>query len=582
MQQTSDEPQPNLPNGLRPWDWYVGIIPLIALLPMLVPYAVSLVDQPHMGFAPVVWIVVGLISLVQLKHEECMHGRRKMIATALFVICVVVYGFAVWNYSIWYAVNAAIGIFLAWALGRWSRFHWPTVMAFGCLLISTQVLPRNWDERYSTRLARQSGQLASTTLDGLQIPNLLDGGLLDFGTSQVTLRALNGFCSVYLLIALAIGIAIWRHRSLLHAALMVAASSAWIMVGFYGWILYHFYVGKDISIETLGQILTVQGTLLIFGVVCTLMWDQFLSSFLKPAPITDPELGNIFQVTNLCLVWPQELSELSVLGPEDDHHEYDEPILQNSDSEPVTPVLLDWYRTPQLKWTVLASTAFAVLFALPAALVLLRHPPALQASEQPLSNELLVQLPAEDKFADRFGQWELVEVTKQISEDGLHGEYRWKLRWGRERVDASLSFPVLGWPDESVLSSDAALQLTEQERMVGGLVGDWNAIAIQRVNSLGGKVYGCVSAMKNDLSPSTETNSGYRELVRSKFRSELTRILNNGSLEPPVGYLFRAECEAGEDLSDAQWEQFIQSFDQFRRTIRDQISPNLLPSAPTA
>lgn len=132
------------------WDVWVGLIPLMALSPLLLPAFTKLSQHGFRQFFPVVWLVV--LVWMAVNGWRCTGTRdpfRRRTAVAMFGLAAVGYATCVSLWSGWLALLCTLILLAAWGLGRLGEKHWASVAA-GIALLGTSVpWPWSWDQRFS-------------------------------------------------------------------------------------------------------------------------------------------------------------------------------------------------------------------------------------------------------------------------------------------------------------------------------------------------------------------------------------------------------------------------------------------------
>ncbi len=565
---------------IRAWDVWVAILPGIAMLPLLVPHGYQVLSQPHMLFAPAVWLGVAIYSLFRLRSPECLTMQRKWTAIAMFAVGGLTYFLAVLFYSPWWAFMSAVLVFLAWALGRWGQSSWPTAGALALLLASTQIWPRSWDLRFSSRLRRWAADYASNTLDAFSVPNLVEYETIETTYNLVSLPALHGFTSVFLLIAMAIALCILFHRSAFHGWLLVLSCPLWLICGTYLFILWQTYRQTSFSSEltSAADLLTVQVVMLIFGVVSVFLADRFIAAVVRPVPVTDPDLAKIFLATNLAINWPQQW-HVDAPWEQEDPDDAPLPAVEPVPVESPPVQTISWLDQPVSKWSTIGTLALILLAGVPAAIVLAKTPPWRPNNLNRITADSLQELPDEKDFDEQIGVWKKISVERTLSSDGSLWSYRCMYQWGGQRVEATLSFPHDGWPDR-LKRSFKNWRVASADVITGEKVDDWSIELSRQLNPLGGQVYSCACAIDDQGVPIGTPSALQADQSGQSQQLPLLERLNPSTNDQPASYLFVATCETGDELDLKQSDEFVASFIEFRKSLRGKFQiPDTQPDA---
>lgn len=582
MKTVSEEQGDTLPRWrLLLWDGLVGGISLLAVLPLGVVHVPSLWSRPHMIFFPLVWAVVLFVSITSLRQEETRHRPRRLAAIWLLAINGLIYALSVWNYSPWLAYMAGIGIFLAWALGRLGNTPVPTVLAIGLFLATTQVWPVNSDTAFISWLETVAADYCSATLDAFSVPNLVADGKLRTEQIQIAIGQLSGWVSIYLLFALSVAVCLFRHRSALHGVLLFLSCPFWNVLGNYVVMLLAVYLKSTSSIDILDptNLLFSRLGLFLFCVACVCMADLFLSAMLTIVPMTDPEFGGVFAVTNKLLCWPQpHLPEIPI--PEDPEElEMFEQMQLQDDSEEEPPPDFVWQQVPLAKISVLAIVLLIVLVAIPPTIIVARNQSSSSNLIPRVSEDVLSDFLVEDSLPPNVGPWQQKALAKSIVDRKNLAKLEWSYKWRGQTVYASLTFPHLGWSSVDLSTTSAGWRPIASNLIRSEDADGWSLQISQYVNSLGGKIYDCNCAMTDDLQP-VESNDLEEQAGRQdQPRSKIAQLLSPAAIEPrPVSYVLAVKCESGGDMTEKELEEFIDTFELFREAVKQALAPGQLKS----
>ncbi|MEY4566978.1 MAG: hypothetical protein RLY14_1948, partial [Planctomycetota bacterium] len=186
------------------WDLVALAFPLLGVFPLLILQAAHMWEKPHLQFFPIAIGLIGWLAFRQIPaDQELAGGYRLGISIALGLLSFAVAAAAIWLYSPWLAYVTLVTTFLSWSLTRLSRTTWTRIVVMAAVLVSTVPLPFNQDRKLVAELQNLSSKACSNALDGLRIPNLLQGNILQIeGHSLFVEEACSGVTSLYSLLSL--------------------------------------------------------------------------------------------------------------------------------------------------------------------------------------------------------------------------------------------------------------------------------------------------------------------------------------------------------------------------------------------
>jgi exosortase len=263
--------------------WVPACLTLAGFLPLLVWHIGQLLERPHYQF--VLFLPVAFWMLATSLPEKQGRGASKLdpwVAGVLLAgsACGLIVASVFW--SPWVAVVAfmiaAFATLLFWG-GRETLWQWFSVWFFGWILVP---LPFGLDEDLIVRLRNITTRVSSHVLDLMGIMHQAYANVIELpGKSLFIADACSGIHSLYVLIAVALFVALWNRRGVLHTSgllvstflLVLVENVARIVAVAFGWTR-----GTDLSLGTshllLGLILFAISACLVFSI------DQFLFFFL--------------------------------------------------------------------------------------------------------------------------------------------------------------------------------------------------------------------------------------------------------------------------------------------------------------
>ncbi len=548
------------------WDWGTGILPALAMLPLLALQCVSVWQRPHMQYFPIVLLLVLLISFFKLPSAPCTDLARMRLAIGWFVASAGLFVVAVLVYSPWLAHLSAISIFFAWGLGRAQNVAWPRVAAIALLAACTLPWPRNLDYQLDAWLKSLVGSYVSGMMDAFAVPHLLTPISLQTERVTLSLSELTTQASVFALVACACLLALLRSRSFLQAVLLCLSTCVWYVVA--GCLVVLIWSTWWPELESR----YLQWLIFAVATACLLSFDMFLSLALTPAPVTDPDLESAFVLANKMVSWPHADPFESLDGGDQQPQDV-KPI-----DSPGPPTIVQWSSWPAARWLVGFGLALLLISGVPPMLLFLRGDLFSRPGSLPLvSPEVMATIAGKPEFSElppQFGAWTLEQFNGVESPPGEPALLTWSFRWRGQFVNAQLSFPHAGWSGTVDAGADLGRQLQAATTTSRGNVA-WNLSAAQFVNSLGGSSYVMQTALDDSLQP-VDPNGSQRLNRLDESRLPIVRQLS--PMREPIKPTYRimASCETGGSLTEPEFSELKNSFEAFCNALRLALRPEQL------
>jgi exosortase/archaeosortase family protein len=441
--------------GLQ-WDLLVGLLPLLALAPMLVYQVATLWSHDYMQFFPIVWAIVAAWLGLNLRNASLsLHPHRVWTAIGLMIVAALIYVYSVWSFSPWLAHLALLLQFAAWSLGRLGHKHWATIAGWTLLLATTLPLPWGWDQGVSNWLQSFATWCSAKALDALSVPVLQNGSLIESRDLQLVAdEVCGGLSSVYAFAAFAIALGLWQHHSLIVGLKTLLLVPLWTLLGhflrIFGILSLQEYMQRDFSNGWDYRILEVTTSL----VVMLLIWasSRLLKRLFDPIPVADAEFGPVFSGLNKFFCWPQP-DPFDDLEP-DDEYERKRFLKMKEERAARLPQLADFWWT-QNGWSVWLVRGLAAVFLLlalsPLRGLATQGIQGLNFGRPQYSLSQVEQIARAESFPDELeGGWKKVGFQAvQRNPRSRKGEFSlmWRYRAAEREFDVSLDLPFLGWND---------------------------------------------------------------------------------------------------------------------------------------
>ncbi|MCA9192693.1 MAG: exosortase/archaeosortase family protein [Planctomycetales bacterium] len=557
------------------WDLLAGIIPLLAGLPLLIMQLDSFRSRPPLWYAFLVWFLVFFLTWRMGKGPLTQHPRRIRIAVLAILLGSSLAVMATFYFSPWAMQLAAIVVFFAWALGRLGGTPWTTVGAWTGILFTSLPIPGAAYSQFLQTLDHLVAWFCSRTLDALEIPHFLNGGVCEFDGWTLAANELTvEWLSPFLLISLIAVSSLLFKRSFSHCLL-------WITAGLW-WTLVLRYVGEMTVVLTQQWYdwewnqakFWVAVAVFVLTLVCTLLSDRLLLALLQPVVITDPEATPVFVAINEIFCWPNgnPLDDIPPDDPEELNLFKAIKAALNERRNAWQP--LAWYEKTWLRLPVFATVVLWMLVGLPGAVVVMRT--GFRPDQNPLpviDADDLNEIVHEDFLPSQFGDLKRVGYVAALVEDKSLATAHWSYQWKAQIVTCNLIFPHRGWNPRVV--TDPAAEVRSEIR--GSQDADWPWLRMREINSLGGQIYQFECAIGDDLS---EVKPPEKEAIEASTLDwplfQRLGISGIADEEQPLCYYFLVSCESGGSLSPEEQLELEGQFRKLRSHLQTQLPANRL------
>lgn len=565
------------------WDLLVGVLPLVALSPLLIYQTASLWSRDHMRFFPLVLLAVVIWIVMGFRDATEARGRSRVwTAISLSVVAALIYLYGVWKFSPWLAHLSLLFFFAAWALGRFGQKHWASIAGWTTLLATTLPWPWGWDQGFSNWLQSAAAWCSAKALDALAIPCLQNGSSIE--TRDLHLVAdevCGGLGSVYAFGAFAILLGLLQHSGFIVGVKTLVLVPLWTLMGhflrIFGILTLQEYTHRDFSNGWDYRILEVTTA----AIVLLLIWcsSRFFRRIFEPIPVADAEFGPVFSGLNKLFCWPQPDPFESLL-PDDDYEKqrFLKRRAERLAQQPKQTVFL-WSSVPATLWTVRIVPAVLLLAALlPISSLASQGLSSLNFGRPNLSLAQVEGLAGPDSLPDTLeaqsqidgeGQIEWKKIgfqTVQRNPRSRQGEFslRWIYRSSEGEFTTVIDLPFLGWNDP--------IDELELRGWKAGPVDirwqdDWPWGECELENELGGKETIFYALFTRNGEPYTLVPS--RLLPEQATESvDVETAAANQQSATAVTYQFQLLSESGGELSQAGREALRAQFLKLREVAR--------------
>lgn len=573
-------------NGISPWDLWVLLVPLAAMLPMLLIQWQHLMSRAERQFFPLLVIIAFYFPLraVFLANGDATEARlplgRARTAVGTLACGVAMYALSVWLFSPWLAHVAAITVFFAWALGRCVAVPWTTVLAWTGLLAVTVPLPFNFDQEFIGWLQSSSSWACSSALDALGVPHFRRANVIEVRGRQLFVEeACSGIGSMYALLAAGSLLVLINGRSLVVALATLVSVPVWAMLGNFIRLLaialaQHFYE-RDLSHGMDHELLGV----LTFSIAALGLWmtEWMAATLLQPVPPTAPEFGFAFQTANAVLCWPGK-DPFAHVEPEE------ETPAERKAREAAEAALLARQEAAVIRvrpfeikpLRILARTAssFALVLGIAPAIIVTRGTPTeiFSFGLPRFSDAELQELPGAESMPEELGQWKRVGFSKENrSSASLFGEHSliWEYRRGDNRLAASMDFPFRGPHPLDVCYTNSGWTVDGAETLGGREPNSWAWTRLELSNDFGSRAVVFYATFTEDGEP---YSPGYEGMLERQVSSRIAAaLLSMDSAFQPVCYQVQVMCESGRKFTDEEEADIQATFLQARAALLEKI-----------
>lgn len=565
------------------WDLLVGILPVLALMPLLIYQSASLWSRDHMHFFPLVLLAVGLWVMFSLRQPaEARDPLRVWSAISLLIVGALFYVYAVWQHSPWFAHLALLLVFAAWALPRFGQYHWARVMGWTALLATTLPWPWGWDQGFSNWLQTSGAWCTARALDALSIPCLQNGSSIE--TRDLHLIAdeiCGGLASVYAFGAFAILLGLITHSSFIVGFKTLLLVPVWTLIGhfarLFGILTIQEYLHRDLSNGWDYRLLEIATA----GLVMLLIWaaNRLLTQIYQPIPVADAEFGPIFSGLNKLFCWPQP-DPFDELAPSDDY-ERQRFLASRAERQAKEAQRAEflWSKVPAALWAVrLVPVVLLLAAVLPLRTLASQGLGSLNFGRPSVTLAEVEAIGGPESLPENLdGGWKRVGFrATQRNPRSRKGEFSllWAYQSSEGDFTVSLDLPFLGWNDPIEELKLRGWKSGEVE--IRGL-DDWPWGECELENELGGRETLFYSLITRAGQPYTRvpsqllTDQDSASEHSSAEAAQPEAVATAEAVEQSataVTYQFQLLSESGDELSQAQREALRTQFLQLRHAAR--------------
>lgn len=211
--------------------WAAITLVVAGCLPLVFWHFLGLLQRPHYQFVTLLPIAAALLLF---RHRQHVSGEIRPLAPlplAMLVASAVSLAVATYYWSPWLGmVSSLLAMYtcLWWAGGQSGLQSW---LPAWCLCWLAVPLPFGLDEDLILWLRTITTRLASAVLDELGILHLSYANVIELPLKPLFIAdACSGVHSLYVLLAVALFVALWLERGVLHTVLLLAATFVLVLI----------------------------------------------------------------------------------------------------------------------------------------------------------------------------------------------------------------------------------------------------------------------------------------------------------------------------------------------------------------
>ena len=211
--------------------WIAIVLVLSGCLPLVFWHFVGLVQRPHYQF--VVLLPIAAALLVFRHRQRVSNDIRPLAPAPLMALLVAIGGLAAATYlwSPWLGmVSSMLAIYtcLWWAGGQSGLRAWLPAWILCWLAVP---LPFGLDEDLILTLRTSTTRMASAVLDEIGILHLSYANVIELPLKPLFIAdACSGIHSLYVLLGVALFLAMWQERGVLHTLILLAATLVLVLI----------------------------------------------------------------------------------------------------------------------------------------------------------------------------------------------------------------------------------------------------------------------------------------------------------------------------------------------------------------
>lgn len=570
------------------WKWIGGILPLLIMAPVLglVLYE-SFKDRPT-RIAAIALPVVLIAILIKTRWKPTESIGRQRWAFGFLTFGLLLGLLSAWLVSTSFVAIAGLMLMVGWMLSMAGADRWPEAFSRAGLVGILLPWPLGLFPFANSFLQRGSSYLLGVILDGLQVLHLRTSRTFECVDFQFMVDdRLHGLDGLLPLLFVAAGLAVVRHRSLLHFLMLVATTLVLLITGYVSFGVIAVLAKTGFSIDIVGDWWNehvLGGVIWILQIAVLFLNDMAFSRLLKPVFDRTMNSDNVFlpPLFNGLLHWPQSTTEEEIeeVEPATNNANQEEGVIAEEPSFEEEPKA-DWGGGGRrVAWKFGWLGAEVVLLAMTIAMVTGLSMQQKNAARLKLTESVLAKIPQEGSLPPAIDQ---LRLTGFVNEDVRDGEAitavnrSWRYEGLAMVATLTVSYPIeereiwewngekLGWTQLSTLNSPNVRNAT------GNQEDAWMWMMKYGESDTQGAVYAWLCGLKDDASTvryKAYENWGDRLVARLQLNL-VTLFFKEAEIEPRIGLQFLVETS--EKLDEKEQAYARQVFYSARKSVRSSL-----------
>lgn len=550
-------------------------MPLLGMSPLLFLEFSQMWTRPHLQYFPISIAAFGYLVWQELpKPRFYAEGFRHNLALGCFSASIGVGLFGLWLYSPLLGLQSSVLAVAAWSFKSLPQTSLPRLLSLIAIIASCIPLPLNYDQQLVSRLQQTASRSCSFALDGLEVPHLLEGNIIQIADHPLFVEeACSGVTSLYSLLSLGIILAVINRRSWFVAIgtlafipfLAIATNLLRLMsivLALYWWEidLAHGYVHT-----ILGLILFLIGG---FALFCL---DRLLATLFAPIPDDRSHAAILLSVYNNLVRWPytSRSSRNSKVATNAIAAAEQTPGEKKSPSKQVE--IPSWLKG-------LSPAIFVAMFAVSLTLLVSLGLNKQHVFEIPsISNELALEFPTEKALPESLiGQWQRVGFrTEKRERESVYGQrsHFWQYRDSDNVLILSLDFPFRAWHQLSHCYESSGWTVEKIETIKASESESWPWQEVAMSNGLGLKGTLLFCHFDEEGKPYIANALVTGEVESRANRTALQMLSASKDLREPITYQFQLFIESPKSPSPEELKKLREVFFIAREMVRQASLP---------
>ncbi|QDV26151.1 Transmembrane exosortase (Exosortase_EpsH) [Aureliella helgolandensis] len=566
-------PTPQTPQSDWQWNLWAGVLPILAMSPMLLYEAAALWSREYLRFFPlaIVWVAV-LVGLQLRTSRGTTRPARRWSAIAMLAVGCSLYAYSVWIFSPRLAHLAAVLVFCAWALGRFGEKHWIEPVVWTAGLATASLLPWGWDQGILRGLLYISTWGTTATLDALAIPYVQNGSLIETrGLKLFTAEVCGGIGNFFSFATFSILLSATLRTSMLVTLKSLGLVVVWSVLADYlkmlTILLLQEFSGRDL---TTGKDYQILGIMVILFVLL-MIWQslRFFTRVFAPIPVGDAEVGPAYAALNRMFCWPNAFP-FENLEPKDDYEKARfRAAKEKREAELRGAPALNWRQSSLAVWSVrLSAIVCLVAMVFPIQSLGKQGLGGLSFGRSALEPEQIAKFGNVDVFPMTLsGGWQRIGQERTLrshrSESGEHS-FAWRYQAGERQLTASNDLPLQGWHDPIAQRERLGWKVLRSRTLT---VDNWPWCEGVLENEFGGRTYVFYTLLELSGEPYVRLPE-YLAPPTTLEDVPVEIAAANAQAENAATYQFEVVSEAAEALSPIELDELRSTFLNLRALTR--------------